>query len=349
MRMTYSSNLIRRAVRWHPPMMLVAGAMLALAAFCLAGLVFDDRTVLGAPVWLKPFKFAVSFLVYAVTQAWMISLLRRGRRLAWWAGAVAAVFATLEVALITTQAARGHRSHFNNTTPLNEAIWTAMGATIGVFYVATLVIAVLLLIQRLGDPATTWALRLGLIIAMVGMALGFLMIIPTAEQLAGGSGDIIGAHAVGVPDGGAGLPVTGWSTEGGDLRIPHFVGMHALQSLPLLAFALGALARRFPRLRDGGVRLRLVLVAAAGYSGLIVLVTWQALRAQPLLAPDAATLVAAGLLAAVTVAGGALALRVRPRAVRGDADSRPSAAPTPDARPAAVAGGIPPRKPARIG
>ena len=309
--------------------MLCAGLMLTLAVVSVAGMAVDDRTVLGVSTWLKPFKFAVSFVVYTVTVAWMISLLTRARRLAWWAGAVVAVFGALEVALIATQSARGRRSHFNNTTPLDERIWTAMGVTIGVFYVATLVIAILLLIQRLGDAPTTWALRLGLVISMVGMALGFLMLTPTAQQLADGSGDIIGAHAVGVPDGGPGLPVTGWSTEGGDLRIPHFVGLHALQALPLLAFALAALSNRFPRLGDVRVRLHLVLVAAAGYAGLIALVTWQALRAQPLLAPDAATLVAAGLLVAVTAVAATRALRVGSR----DAHRTVRADPTPDATP----------------
>jgi len=309
--------------------MLCAGLLLTLAVVSVAGMAVDDRTVLGVSTWLKPFKFAVSFVVYTVTVAWMISLLTRARRLAWWAGAVVAVFGALEVALIATQSARGRRSHFNNTTPLDERIWTAMGVTIGVFYVATLVIAILLLIQRLGDAPTTWALRLGLVISMVGMALGFLMLMPTAQQLADGSGDIIGAHAVGVPDGGPGLPVTGWSTEGGDLRIPHFVGLHALQALPLLAFALAALSNRFPRLGDVRVRLHLVLVAAAGYAGLIALVTWQALRAQPLLAPDAATLVAAGLLVAVTAVAATRALRVGSR----DAHRTVRADPTPDATP----------------
>jgi hypothetical protein len=101
-------------------------------------------------------------------------------------------------------------------------------------------------------------------------------------------------HAVGVADGGPGLPLLGWSTTGGDLRIGHFVGMHALQGLPLLAGLLSLRGRAL----DASLRLRVVLVAAAAYAAAVVLVTWQALRAQPLLAPDGLTLAAAALVAA---------------------------------------------------
>lgn len=113
----------------------------------------------------------------------------------------------------------------------------------------------------------------------------------------------IGAHSVGVPDGGQGMLFVNWSTEGGDLRIPHFIGMHALQMLPLVAMVLALAATRIPRLRDSTARLRLVRVAAAGYSGLVALVTWQALRGQPLIRPDAWTWAAlVALLAAVALA-----------------------------------------------
>lgn len=105
------------------------------------------------------------------------------------------------------------------------------------------------------------------------------------------------------------MPLTGWSTTGGDLRIPHFVGMHALQLLPLLLLALVTLAPRVPRLRSPRVRLRLVLVASGAYAAVVALLTWQALRGQPLIHPDGATLGAAALILAVTAAGTRAALR----------------------------------------
>ncbi len=77
------------------------------------------------------------------------------------------------------------------------------------------------------------------------------MAVPNSQQLAEahatGRLPIAGAHTVGAPDGGRGLPVTGWSADHGDLRIAHFLGMHGLQVLPLLAWWIArrsALARR---------------------------------------------------------------------------------------------------------
>ncbi|SIR73513.1 hypothetical protein [Micromonospora avicenniae] len=307
--MTYSPVSLRQAYHWHRPLMFVAATMVALGLVSLVGLVVDDRMLVGAPIWLKPFKFALSFLFYLVTLSWLISLMRRGRRIGWWAGTIVAVTGFVEVGLIAVQAGRGQQSHFNVATPLDTAVFGLMAVLIAVLYSASLVLAVLLMVQRMPDRAIAWALRLGLLIALVGMGLGYLMVMPTPGQEAAEPVTLVGAHSVGVPDGGPGMPITGWSTTGGDLRIPHFVGMHALQALPLLAIGIGLLAGRLPRLRDGGVRLRLMLVAAGAYAGLVALVTWQALRGQPLIHPDGVTLVAAGALAAVTAVGVLLALR----------------------------------------
>ncbi|WP_208635483.1 hypothetical protein [Streptomyces griseus] len=286
--------------------------MAALAVVSAVGLVVDDRVLVGAPIWAKPFKFSVSFVAYCLTLAWMLTLLTRGRRIGRWAGHVVVLTSLVEMVIITVQVVRGKRSHFNTATAFDSALWNTMGMTIVVLWAATLVIAVLLLRTRIADRAEALAVRGGLLIALAGAALGFLMTLPSESQQAVGNldaSDAIGAHSVGVPDGGPAMALTGWSTTGGDLRAPHFVGMHALQLIPLLLIALVLLAPRFAPLRDAGVRLRLVRVAVAGYAALVALITWQALRGQPLIQPDGITLAAAGAILAAVAGGAWAALR----------------------------------------
>ncbi|MFB7452619.1 hypothetical protein [Streptomyces sp. NPDC056194] len=281
--------------------------MAVLAVVSAVGIVVDDRILVGVPIWTKPFKFSVSFVAYGLSLAWMLSLLPRGRRAGWWAGTVLTVASVVEMVLITLQVVRGTRSHFNQATPFDSAVFQIMGGTVAVLWLCALVIAVLLLRARILDRAMAWAVRLSSLIALAGAAVGFLMVRPTPEQLTTDNPTIVGAHSVGVPDGGPSMPVTGWASNGGDLRIPHFFGMHALQLLPLLLIALTALATRFPglvRLADERVRLRLTLTASAAYAATFVLLTWQALRGQALLAPDGATLAGA---ATIVLAGGAAA------------------------------------------
>ncbi|MFD7971135.1 hypothetical protein [Streptomyces clavifer] len=297
---------------WHRPLVLFSASMAVMAVVGALGLLVDDRVVAGAPIWAKPFKFAVSFVPYTLTLAWMLTLLTRGRRAGWWAGTVVALACLGEMVLITGQVVRGKRSHFNYETPFDAMLYNAMAVTVVVLWAGTLAIAVLLLRSRIADRASAWAVRSGVLIALVGAGVGFLMSQPSAQQRAAGDldgADVIGAHSVGVPDGGPSMPLTGWSTTGGDLRIPHFIGMHALQALPLFLLALILLAPRTARLRDPRVRLRLVLVASGAYAAVVALVAWQALRGQPLVHPDGATLTAAALILAATAAGAFAALR----------------------------------------
>ncbi|WUH78659.1 hypothetical protein OG389_11405 [Streptomyces sp. NBC_00435] len=314
--------------------------MVLWAAGCAVGLLVDDRTLLGAPIWAKPFKFAASFTAYALSLAWMLSLLERARprlaRPARWAGTVVVAASGVEMVLITGQAFRGRRSHFNVATPFDAGVYQVMAGTVVVLWVATLVIAVLLFRAPIADRATTWAIRISTVLALAGAGIGFLMTRPTDAQLAADEdgAPIVGGHSVGVPDGGPGMPLTGWSTTGGDLRVPHFAGMHALQLLPLFVLVLAALGTRFAGLREERVRLRLVLVAGAVYAALLALLTWQALRGQALTSPDGRTLAAAAPILAAGAAGALLCLlRARGAAAPGGAGvSGPGSAPGDPAR-----------------
>ncbi|HEY7976533.1 MAG TPA: hypothetical protein VID72_14385, partial [Ktedonobacterales bacterium] len=111
-------------------------------------------------------------------------------------------------------------------------------------------------------------------------------------------------------DGGPGLPLLGWSTRGGDLRIPHFFGLHALQVLLALGWLLTT--RRARSWLTTSQRLALVWTAGLGYLSVIGIFTWQALRGQSIVAPDAATLAAFGLsISAVVGATVVILLRGR--------------------------------------
>jgi len=61
--------------RWNRPLLALSGIMGVLMVVALFGIFLDDRIVTGAPVWMKVFKFAVSFLLYGLTLAWTLSVL----------------------------------------------------------------------------------------------------------------------------------------------------------------------------------------------------------------------------------------------------------------------------------
>ncbi len=307
---------LRPALSWHRSLIVFAAANAVMAIVALGGVMFDDRLLNNEPIWLKPLKFAVSFVLFGTTLAWMISRLQRRRRLGHGLGHFIVLTGVIEMLIIVGQVVRGQQSHFNTTTALDGLLWTIMGSTIVLLWVATLIVAVLLLREPIGDRALTVSIRLGMVVALVGMAVAFFMTPPNPAQqkaLAQGQTTTTGAHSVGVPDGGPGLPGTGWSTTGGDLRAAHFIGMHALQGLPLLALALGALGARGGRLHDERLRMGLAAVAAGAWLGLTALLTWQALRGQPLLAPDGLTLTVLGALLLATAIGIAVVLRAGSR------------------------------------
>ena len=292
-----------RPASWHRPLLWLAAAMAVLAVVATVGSLVDTREVTGVPLWLKPLKFALSVGIYSVTLSWLIGQLqgRRIRRAGWVAGYISVIGLIIEMVIIVGVAAVGDTSHFNVSTPFHTALWATMAASIVVVWIMSLAVSVVLFRASLGDRARTLAIRAGAIIAVVGMGLAFLMTGPTAAQLDDYQG-IVGAHAVGVADGGPGLPLLGWSTVAGDLRIPHFVGMHALQVLPLIVIALEWLSIRSRQLRSPLVRLRLMRIAVVTFVATLVVVTAQALLGQSIVQPSGVILVAGLIVAAGTLA-----------------------------------------------
>lgn len=293
------ATALRRSLGVNIPLTITGVGLVLTLGGTLIGLLVDPRVITGVPGWLKPAKFAISFALYSFTLIWLLGYVRGHPWLVRLVAGATSLGLVVEMACIGLQAARGTTSHYNEATPLDALLWSLMGNMILVIWAMNLLAAILLLRQRLPDPAWAWSLRLGLLLTLVGTAVAW----PMTTQ---------GGHSVGVPDGGPGLPLLGWSTVGGDLRVPHFVGLHALQVLPLLGWWL---TRRAPVWLGRAHRLLLLFTAATVHLGLILLLLWQALRGQSVIAPDATTLAAFGALsggAALVVGATLLHARRRP-------------------------------------
>ena len=196
---------------------------LVISIVILGMLPFETRQVLGINLWIKPLKFAISIGIFLYTSIYLLAPLNytstKLNVLSW----TLLVTMIIEIFCILFQASRGQLSHFNITDPIGRIMFPLMGTAITVAY---LVYAVMLIdyfrIETNLSQAMLWAIRIGIIIFLFGAISGFSM---------GGALK----HTVGIADGGPGLPFTNWSTVAGDLRVSHFISIHAIQVLPLLA------------------------------------------------------------------------------------------------------------------
>jgi hypothetical protein len=277
-------DALRAVYAGAPTLVRAAIVNLVFLMLVLIGLLVDDRIVTGAPVWLKPVKFASSVALYTITIAWMVQPLppSKGVRRA---TALIGYLLTLEVLVIIMQAARGTTSHFNVDTAFDGIVFSVMGSAIAVVWICSMFILWRHWRTPVADRTLAMAFRIGLALNIVGAGVGWRMTQPTAAQITaieqGVRPRIAGAHTVGAPDGGPGMPITKWSLNNGDLRVPHFIGMHALQWLPLLVLAI-----RFRRRERNDGFERVAVYGASTVSAVLFLaVLVQALRGLPLLSP----------------------------------------------------------------
>ncbi len=257
----------RELERRNPVLTRTAWIHAGLAVLALALMPVDDRTLLGVSVWLKPFKFMVSLAVFLGTLAWLLEHLRGADRFVRVVSWGVSVTMLIETAALWTQAARGRPSHYNVTTPFDGVVFGVMGVMILLTSLLVAAATIAFFVRRLDLPRTyLWGIRLGLVVFLLGSAQGLMMISNRA-------------HTVGAPDGGPGLPLVGWSTDAGDLRIAHALGLHALQILPLAGYVISrALASR-----SAALRLGLLGAFTLLYVGLMTGALAQALAGLPLL------------------------------------------------------------------
>lgn len=255
---------------------------LVLLLIALIGLLVDSRAITGAPAWLKPAKFGASSAIYLFTMAFMVRDLPRTRTLTASVTLIGWIL-VLETAVICVQAVRGQTSHFNINTPLDASIYSAMGIGIGVLWLLSAIVLVVHSRTRATDRTMAIALRLGLALNIAGAGVGWIMTQPRPAQLEAMRRNerpfVSGSHTIGAPDGGAGLPITQWSREHGDLRAPHFLGMHAWQLLPLLLLGIRLIRSRRDDATEQIVIVSVWVICAAIFTAALM----QALAGHPLL------------------------------------------------------------------
>jgi hypothetical protein len=284
------STALAAGFSFAPALTVLGFIMAGDLVLTMCGLVVDRRLITGAPAWLKPAKFALSTMIAAWSFAFCIASTSVWPRLTRALDVILAAALLLEIALIDMQAARGTSSHFNLATRFDGAVFAIMAVSIAVIWLAMLLLTIVLFRQPFASSAWGWSLRLGMVLALAGTGSGGLMTIPTPQQLTEAHATdrlpIAGSHTVGAPDGGRGLPVTGWSADHGDLRVAHFLGMHGLQVLPLLAWWI-ARHRAPPAART---QRNLIFAIAASYLAFFLMVLAQAFRGQSIAHPDKLTL-----------------------------------------------------------
>lgn len=289
---------VRTALDSHPLLRWATLASLGIGVVAAVGVVADPRELVGAPIWMKSLKFSISIAIYCVTLALLLPVVTRGRRVARTLCSLIAVGVVFELVMVSVQIVRGTLSHYNFQTPLDTTIMATMGAVIVAVWCSNIVLAGFVLASRGPDAPLTVAVRFGLVIGLVGMALAFTMTTAEIGLIHNPSEGIHGAHSVGTADGGPGLPFVGWSTVAGDLRVPHFVGLHAMQAVPVALLFVRALLLRtgWAAAVRTTIEQRLAVVIGLGYAGLVMLAFWQAARGQSVVRPDIWTMLAASAL-----------------------------------------------------
>ncbi|MBA2612157.1 MAG: hypothetical protein H0U95_09305 [Bacteroidetes bacterium] len=180
--------------------------------------------IMGINAYYKPMKFFLSTAIFAWTLAFYMQYLQNQQHVSivsW----ITAIGLAYELVAITMQAARNKISHYNNQTPFDTLIYALMGLVITIVILSVLYIGILFFTQKIFSTTSIviWSIRLSIIVTVIFSFEGFLM------------GSYL-KHTIGAEDGTKGLPVLNWSRTNGDLRVAHFLGLHAIQVIPIISY-----------------------------------------------------------------------------------------------------------------
>jgi hypothetical protein len=209
--------------------------------------------------WIKPIKFSMSFSTFAST----ISVLLLALRIPKWQLTVVrraiAASVALEILSLASQAWRS-AYHLSGHSLIDSSLAQMTNSMVMVNTVIVCWMLALFCVNRVHTAKIDWpmvsAIRYSIVIFLAGNAIGGYMLAR-------------GSHTVGIVDGGPGLPFVNWSVIGGDLRIAHFIAIHAIQIVPLFAYLLSQMSPilpvRYRRIAAGALALAVSIAVGATF------------------------------------------------------------------------------------
>jgi len=259
---TLSPSSVRsffRELDANDPVLSRLGWALLLAVPVFAALAMFVPAAAAVNPWIKPIKFSMSFSTFASTVSLLLLALRIPK---WQLTLVRRAIATSVALEILSLAAQAWRSayHLSGQSLLDTSLAQmtnsmVMVNTAIVCWMLALFCANRVRTEQIDRPMVA-AIRYSIVIFLAGNAIGGYMLAR-------------GSHTVGVADGGPGLPFVNWSVIGGDLRIAHFIAIHAIQIVPLFAYILSQMSPILPvkhrRIAAGALSLAVSFAVGATF------------------------------------------------------------------------------------
>lgn len=240
---------------------------LALFPMILLAYYIDTRTISDVNVWTKPLKFISSFAIHLTTIILVAPLINKKyfeSKFLVWTTIVASYSLVLEIVYIAIQALRGRASHYNDLTQFESFMYGLMGlgAVLGV--IGSFVLGYY--IYKHARENTTFGIRFG---AGGGLMISSVLIFFVAGYLGGNGSHFIdkGFQNINL------LPIVGWSTIYGDLRVSHFFANHTMQFLPIVGLVSLYIRKKYQK--------PFVILAAIFCVFVVCFTFWQALQNIP--------------------------------------------------------------------
>lgn len=266
-------GLIKREfarIKQDAPHLTVLTIFLVLTTLpTLGAMMLDDRLHNGINIWAKPFKFDVALVIYAATLAvfarWIPIATRQKTWFKIFTGSVI-ISVLLELIWVKGSAAVGIASHFNIASPVMATAYSIAGLAALILTSGALVYG--FLIWRNKDTGLSKPMHFAIWFGSISMAV---MTTITASYMAAQTGHLVGGNLLDTEA----LPIMGWATDGGDLRVAHFFASHIIHILPLFVLFTSWVLKT--------ENMRATIGVAALYSSFTFYTLWEAINGLPFL------------------------------------------------------------------